>query len=74
MKLPFEIIHIIYNYSDIDTKQSFHKLFSHNSFLKNKLTLDPPHLLMLDQMISFKHTNYIVLKQLSTQFSFLNSN
>lgn len=71
MYLPFEIINMIYTCSDIDTKQSFHKLFGHEPFIRNKIILDNNHKLCLTQLMSFKHTNYIVLEQLSKHFSFL---
>lgn len=71
MHLPFEIIHIIYKYGDIDLKQAFHKLFGHETFLRSKIILDSNHELCLTHLISFKYTNYIVLQELSKNFSFL---
>jgi hypothetical protein len=69
--LPFEIIQIIYNYSSIDVKQCFNKIFNHESFIQTKLHVNYNQLTILNQMCSFKHTNYIVMKELSQHFNFL---
>lgn len=71
MKLPFEIIHLIYDYSDIDSKLSFHKIFNHNSFIHQKIHVPCDLKLLLHQLCSFKYTNYIMVKELSKHFSFL---
>jgi hypothetical protein len=71
MRIPFELIQIIYNYSDIDTKQSFNKIFNHTSFIHNKLLLPSSAEILLNQVISFKFTNYSVIKELYHTFLFL---
>lgn len=71
MYLPFEIIQLIYNFSCIDEKIIFNKIYHHESFLHSKIKIAHIHFLLLNQVISFQHTNYIVLKELSERFSFL---
>lgn len=69
--LPFEIIQIIYNFSSIDEKIKFNKLLNHESFISQKLLVSTQHLIILNQIINFKHSNYIIMQSLSKYFSFL---
>jgi hypothetical protein len=69
--LPFELIQLIYDHSCIDVKQCFHKIFNHESFIHSKLHINQDHLTMLNQICSFKHTNFIVVKALSEHFLLL---
>jgi len=71
MNLPFEIIQMIYNFCSIDEKIIFHKIFDHKSFIRSKIKIHYSHFISLNQIISFQHTNYIVLNELSARFSFL---
>ena len=68
MIIPFELIQIIYNYSDIDTKQSFNKIFNHQSFLHSKLSLSDSTIFLFNQLVSFKYTNFIVIRELNNNF------
>lgn len=71
MIIPFELIQMIYDFSDIDTKQSFHKIFNHQSFIHNKVYVSFSSKILLNQVISFKSSNYYVIKQLYETFLFL---
>lgn len=71
MRLPFEIIQIIYNYSDIDTKQLFNKIYKHESFLHNKIIISYSDKMIFNQINSFKHSNYILIRELSNTFLFV---
>jgi hypothetical protein len=71
MLLPMELIHLIYNYSNIESKLLLHKIFNHQSFIHKKIYISDKTSTLLNQTISFKYTNFIVLKELSDVF-FLN--
>jgi len=69
--LPFELIHVIYSYSDIDTKQSFNKIFKHESFIHNKICIYDKYKL-LEQILNFKYLNYILITNITETFLFNN--
>ena len=62
MLLPYELIQIIFSYSDISTKLKFSKIFSNFNFQPTHLDLSK--YILLSKLLELKYTHILVMQEI----------